>query len=102
MWKIGYDLQKIAKPALHVGELLLERFQLIGLRVHLRHQLRSVLAFGLRVPDLLRKLIAPRLQLLRFGLDRFALGLERLERLHFERITAIGKTARDGLEVSAQ
>ncbi len=74
---------------LHDFELLLERLQLSGLRVDLRHQLGRVFTLRLQLSDLLGELVAPRLKLLRVGLNGLALLLERLERPGIEREAAL-------------
>ena len=62
----------------------------------------GVLLLRLALADLLRELVAPRLQLLRLGLYRLALVLERFERGGVESEAALGEAARGAFEVGAQ
>ena len=75
MRQVRNNGKKLIELALYDVEIVLERFELVRLRVDFGHERRRVLAFGFCLSDLLRELIALRLQLLR------ALGDRLLKRL---------------------
>ena len=52
--QVGDDGKKRVEFRLHRGEVLLERFQFVRLRIDFRHQRGRILALGFRLPDLLR------------------------------------------------
>jgi hypothetical protein len=101
MRQVRYDLQKLGQLRLHVDELLLEAFELVRLRADLRHQRGRVFAFRLGLADLLRELIALRLQVLCLGLYRLTLALERFERGDIERVAALCEPLRRAGEITA-
>ena len=86
---IGHMHQEVADPLLHIFELAFKGFQLFSLRIDFSHQRRGILFFRLQLADLLRQRIAPRLQILRFGLNRLAFIFQRGELRHVERVAAI-------------
>ena len=77
MRHVGNTENEIIEPRLNPLELLFECLQLLCLRIHLRHQFRRILAFALRLADLLGERVAPRLQLLGVDLNLLALRFER-------------------------
>src|SRR5687767_4531252 len=95
------DEQELVQLRLKVSKLFFQRLESVGLSIDLRDQCGCVLAFAFCVTDLFGKLVAPRLQLLRLGLYRFALMLERLERSAVKLIAALGKPLSGAVQVGA-
>src|SRR5258706_13016138 len=102
MRNVRNDAEKCVQFRLHDSKLLLQCLQLIRLRVDFGHQRRWVFAFGFGLPDLLRQLIALRLQFLRLRLHCFALDFQTLERRGVERDAASGEPRGDALRIIAQ
>ena len=94
--------QEVRQLGLQRIQARLVALQLVGHRRYFGHERACILALLLRLTDLFRCLIAPRLQLLSAGLQRLALRLEHLEALGVEGHAAIGEPARDGIDVIAK
>ena len=101
MRQIGYHHQKIIQPLLHVGQLLLQRFQLLGLRIDFSHQGRGVFFLRFHLADLLGQRVTACLQFLRVGLHFLALGFQRLEFGGRQRKAAPGKALCHARQIAA-
>jgi hypothetical protein len=76
--------------------------QLVAQRADFGHHRRRILALALQHADLLGQAVALRLQFLSPGLQRLALGFQRLEFGKIDRLAALGQAFGDGVEVGAE
>src|SRR6266700_4877589 len=100
--KVGHAQKPLAQPGLNVGELMLQRGELVADSADLAHEWCGVLSPAFRGADLFRHRVALRLQLLGARLDRLALGFRLFELRGIEQVTTRLQPRRDAGQIVAQ
>ncbi len=99
---IRYITQEAIHFFLDFFEFLLERFELVRLRIDFGDQRRGIFLFCFGLPDLLGQLISARLQVLRLHLNRLAACLDAFKGRRIKRQTAVGQSTRHSGQIVAQ
>ena len=86
--QVRHAHQEIVELGLQFGQARFQLLQFVAQTRHLGHHRGGVLALALQHADLLRQGVAATLRVLGAGLDRLALGFQRIEARRIERKTA--------------